>query len=396
MTIYRPPPKIGLIVILAVIYNAYECENRKFQTIGEYLKSPFYTDISFDFEGMIKRNFKTNLVDSEIFKPPDHFSDFKFRDIFTQFKKEFSVDFSNNENEFRYQLFKKNYLKIEDHNKNNAGFKMAMNQFMIKLPEEFQSEFLQNPTVISANQQVKIGRLLEDDNASVMKRLESLPSIVDWTLKRKVSPVKSQEKCSGCYVFSAIAALEAAILIRFNRSMIFSEQEIIECTKGFKNNGCAGGQPGFVYDYIKINGVNLSTNYKYTGIEDKCKAPTRFGVFKRLVNYVKPDPNVISLIEFLQYGPVVVNHYIPDDFKYYASGVFYTPDCYHEAVINHSSLLVGYNFTVDAPYFVMKNSWGVKWGEQGYYKVPIGKLDLKNPGFCYLANNGYNVFPIVQ
>ena len=98
----------------------------------------------------------------------------------------------------------------------------------------------------------------------------------------------------------------------------------------------------------------------------------------------------------MQYGPVVVNHYVPDDFRYYFSGVFDTSDCHHKMTINHSAIIVGYNFKSAIPYFLLKNSWGDKWGINGFYKVKIGKLSKSNPGFCYLASNGYNVFPIID
>lgn len=64
--------------------------------------------------------------------------------------------------------------------------------------------------------------------------------------------------------------------------------------------------------------------------------------------------------------------------------------------INHSSIIVGYSFKDDIPYFLLKNSWGEKWGMKGYYKVKIGELSKNNPGFCFLASNGYNVFPVID
>lgn len=117
---------------------------------------------------------------------------------------------------------------------------------------------------------------------------------------------------------------------------------------------------------------------------------------KLLKGYEKPEQNVISILQYLQKGPVVVNHFVPDDFKYYYSGIFDTTDCYHQIMINHSSIIVGYDFTSKVPYFLLKNSWGEKWGNFGYYKVKMGPLNYDNPGFCFLASNGYNVFPVLK
>jgi len=51
--------------------------------------------------------------------------------------------------------------------------------------------------------------------------------------------------------------------------------------------------------------------------------------FKLVKGYIEPEWNVISLLQLLKFGPVVVNHFVPDDFKYYTSGIFDTPDCHH-------------------------------------------------------------------
>ena len=170
---------------------------------------------------------------------------------------------------------------------------------------------------------------------------------------------------------------------------------MLDCTKPFNNYGCKGGQPINVYKYIVQNGINITENYPYTGKDKKCLAPTKKEVFKGLKGFIEPEKNVISLLQLLQYGPVVVNHYVPDDFKYYSRGVFDSPDCHHSTVINHSSVIVGYDFTGKEATFLLKNSWGKKWGEDGMYKVKIGPLNYTNPGFCYLASNGFNTFPIV-
>ena len=80
-------------------------------------------------------------------------------------------------------------------------------------------------------------------------------------------------------------------------------------------------------------------------------------------------------MRFLVHGPVVVNHYVPQFFEYYSSGIFRPYNCpilnsYRDRpkdmTLDHSSIIVGYNFvSKEKPYFIMKNSWGLRWGEKG-------------------------------
>ena len=111
---------------------------------------------------------------------------------------------------------------------------------------------------------------------------------------------------------------------------------------------------------------------------------------------------------------MVVNHYVPQFFEYYSSGIFRPYNCpvLHsfsdrpkDMTLDHSSIIVGYNFvSEEKPYFILKNSWGLRWGEkgkasdkltEGYYRIEIGPLNKSNRGFCDIAGNGYNVMPIL-
>jgi len=55
--------------------------------------------------------------------------------------------------------------------------------------------------------------------------------------------------------------------------------------------------------------------------------------------------------------------------------------------------LVGYDLNAPVPYMLFKNGWGDLWGEQGFYKMKIGELSLKNKGVCQVAGTPFNVVP---
>ena len=139
----------------------------------------------------------------------------------------------------------------------------------------------------------------------------------------------------------------------------------------------------------------MDSNYSYIAREQQCQSPTHKSAFNNLVSFDKPGTSVEDIISRLQRGPIAVNHYVPDDFRYYSSGVYDSEECSEASVVNHSSLLVGYSFELPTPYFLFKNSWGDKWGEGGYYRMPIGELCKNGGGVCKIASNGLNVIPVV-
>lgn len=70
------------------------------------------------------------------------------------------------------------------------------------------------------------------------------------------------------------------------------------------------------------------------------------------------NDNIVDLLRAIQEGPVVVAHYVSDQFKFYSSGVYDGEGCDGIDTVNHSALVVGYNLMANPPYMLLKNSWG--------------------------------------
>ena len=169
---------------------------------------------------------------------------------------------------------------------------------------------------------------------------------------------------------------------RYQKNIILSEQEILACgdIEPYNMKGCLGGRPSQVLKYITDNGINIERFYPYDdsmAVDAKlsCKSKRNKPKFNHKVYPGRPNRNIVSLMRFLKHGPVVVNHYVPQFFEYYSSGIFRPYNCpilrslndsSTDMTLDHSSIVVGYNFVSDEkPYFILKNSWGLRWGEKG-------------------------------
>lgn len=120
--------------------------------------------------------------------------------------------------------------------------------------------------------------------------------------------------------------------------------------------------------------------------------------FEEMKGFYFIKPNVVEVLKALQYGPVVIAHYVSEAFKFYESGIFNGEGCEEAELhkVNHASTIVGYDFTAPVPYFKLKNSWGTDWGEKGFYKMYIGHLNKNNKGICLMTGTPFMVFPYLE
>lgn len=191
---------------------------------------------------------------------------------------------------------------------------------------------------------------------------------MDWREKYAVTEVKDQGNCGSCWAFATTGTLEGQKYIKTGVLDALSDQHLLDCSRRYGNYGCNGGLMTQSYRYIMdVGGISSQKNYPYVAREQKCTYKPEYSNTS-ISGFVElPEGNEQKLVEAIAtIGPIAVA-LDATQLPMYASGIFNPRRCRRP---NHAVLAVGYGTTKDGiEYYVMKNSWGKKWGETGYFKM---------------------------
>ncbi|XP_027921053.1 thiol protease aleurain-like [Vigna unguiculata] len=265
----------------------------------------------------------------------------------------------------RFRIFSDNVRLIRSTNKRPLTYKLGVNHFADWTWEEFTRHRLGAAQNCSAT--LKGNYRLTD---------AAPPEEKDWRKEGIVSEVKDQGHCGSCWTFSTTGSLEAAYAQAFGKNISLSEQQLVDCAGAFNNFGCAGGLPSQAFEYIKYNGgLDTEEAYPYTGQDGVCKF-TSENVAVRVIDSINitlgAEDELKHAVAFAR--PVSVAYEVVDDFRFYKKGVYTSNTCGSTPMdVNHAVLAVGYGVEDGVPYWIIKNSWGSNWGDNGYFKMELGK-----------------------
>lgn len=284
---------------------------------------------------------------------------------------------SETEEKFRMKIFMENSHKIAKHNQlydaGQVGFKLAVNKWADMLHHEFihiVNGF--NRTAQRANGLLGLSRTLQFEGANYITPANvELPASVDWRNKGAVTEIKDQGHCGSCWSFSATGALEGQHFRQTGKLISLSEQNLIDCSGRYGNNGCNGGLMDYAFQYVKENrGIDTENTYPYEAEDDRCRYnPKNSGATDKGFVDIKQGSEDDLKAAIATIGPIsVAIDASRESFQFYSEGIYYDAECSSEQ-LDHGVLAVGYGSENGKDYYIVKNSWGTTWGDKGYIKM---------------------------
>lgn len=275
----------------------------------------------------------------------------------------------------------------------HAAAEVPVNGFAAMSDDEFRAAYLGQVTPEAEEDDALLGVGKE------AYRYEHVqpPASVDWRPKNIIGPIKDQHvngsACGCCWAFATIGTAECMVAMASGKVLSLSEQQLIDCDRGppLYDLGCDGGDFEGGIRYIAQNGIDLESDYPYLAKDGACSKKKERRRAASLDGFADiPRRNETALMQAVSQHPSTVavccGPFI-EAWRNYTGGIF---DIAGATVpggcvrpLDHALVAVGYGTTAEGQdFWVLKNSWGLHWGERGFMYVP---RNTGGKGACGLA-----------
>jgi hypothetical protein len=250
-------------------------------------------------------------------------------------------------------------------------------------------------------QKLSTGSYLWGTADAEMETEHGLPHAVDWRSKYDehghaqdfTAPARSQGHCGSCYAMAIAAAAESRIRIKSGNKdkAVISPQQMLSCSN--LNQGCLGGYPFLLAKHAHEQGLVPESCMSYRpvkGHQPKCAAACQdsdvyyaAADYGYIGGYYGASSEAAMMKEVATNGPIVVALQVPRSLFYYQDGIFHARKHKHHGRVepgweetNHAVTVVGYGVDDSkkppVKYWIVRNSWGPKWGDAGHFKIVRG------------------------
>lgn len=274
----------------------------------------------------------------------------------------------------RYEVWKTHREYVAKHNseadKGIHSFWLAVNKYADLTNREFVAIYNGYNYTMKVNSQVKPSGYF-----SYSPEIQ-VPDKIDWRTQGYVTPIKDQGQCGSCWAFSTTGSLEGQHFKASGNLVSLSEQNLVDCSTNYGNQGCNGGLMDQAFAYIKDNnGIDTESFYPYHAIDQTCQfSPDNVGATDSGFVDVQSKSEDALKQAVGSIGPVSVaidaSH---TSFQLYSHGIYHELMC-SQTRLDHGVLAVGYDSDgTGKDYWIVKNSWGTGWGDKGFIKMARNK-----------------------
>jgi len=307
------------------------------------------------------RSFATAALAGLVAATPMTDMEFKFINYVAKFGKSYAT---TEEYAFRLEQFAKVDQFIQETNAVEQNFTVGHNIFSDYTHAEYKKLLGYKPVQTTST-------------AEVSNAVPDFATGVNWVTAGAVTGVKDQGHCGSCWSFSSTGALEGAWFVKAGELLSFSEKQLVDCVKACF--GCNGGNQTLAFHYYTSHFPMSEAIYPYQPVGGTCQYDVNNSYQNIQVTgavQVGRD-SVAALQSALASQPIAVS--IEADtlvFQSYTSGVLDSTAC--GTTLDHAVLAVGYGVENGINYWLVKNSWGTSWGENGYIKLAA----VEGEGIC--------------
>jgi C1A family cysteine protease len=299
-------------------------------------------------------------------------TDAVYRRMFNEFQQKYGKSYADaNEFQHRFRIFTENMKKAEQLNKLNPRAKFGITKFSDLSESEFATTYLMN---FDTENYVRPPVKTDFTGKPNARGCNPDPTNYDWNSCGVITPVYNQGQCGSCWAFSATETIESYFALAGNQLTQLAMEQIVDCDTQGQDQGCNGGFPSGAYQYVEsAGGIEPLSDYPYTaenGESGSCNFQSN-EVVATVTGYstIDGETGLYQQTSSSSGGPVSVC-VDASSWQNYNGGVL--TSCGSD--VDHCVQLTGYaNYGESGAYWIVRNSWGSDWGENGYIWIEIGQ-----------------------
>ncbi len=311
------------------------------------------------------------------------------------FDKTEEYELNSEEGIKRYRIFKQNVKEIKEHNAKGLSWTEGINQFTDLTVEEFEERYLMTEKDREEEKRFLRQYSLDDyndneDDISSPNTKNNYQGLANVDHRKYQKTARSQGRCGSCWAFACSSATETNHAKEHNKAPFYlSPQQMVDCSR--YNSGCRGGSASRGMRYIRDEGgLVKDEDYEYTAKQGSCninRNAEKYEIKSYYSTYKKPiDQWHANLKEGAGYVRVDAK-----SIYRYRGGVFrFSQSSRRCSRTNHAMTGTGWSYENETPVVLVRNSWGTRWGDQGYIRA---YYEPNERNTCYLTAYFYRPVP---